>query len=59
MSEDELQKLAFSMPEKQHEKTVHEHKPERYVPCTFALEKFLKEYKKTRSLRTRRRKKPD
>ncbi|EOP1186305.1 TPA: hypothetical protein ACG31H_000304 [Escherichia coli] len=35
---------------RQRRKIAHEHESERFAPCAFALEKFLKEYRKTRPL---------
>ncbi|SQP08764.1 hypothetical protein [Escherichia coli] len=35
---------------REHENMALEHESERFAPCAFALEKFLKEYRKTRPL---------
>ncbi|EOM4340987.1 hypothetical protein ACMVVZ_000120 [Escherichia coli] len=39
-------------------KIAHEHESERFSPCAFALEKFLKEYRKTRPLQVWKRNEP-
>ncbi len=60
MTENELQKLVLSMLEKQRKMTTGKRVHEKFAPCAFALEKYLKEYSsKERTLQAWRRTKPD
>ncbi|EOJ5230498.1 hypothetical protein ACM3E3_004656 [Escherichia coli] len=44
---------------RQRRKIAYEHESERFAPCSFALEKFLKEHRKKLSLQTLERTKSD
>ncbi|HAG8690941.1 hypothetical protein BK344_21880 [Escherichia coli] len=41
---DKLLKKLSSSRKKQRKNAVNEHEPERFAPCAFVLEKYLKEY---------------
>ncbi|EPB3332541.1 hypothetical protein ACRFTG_002002 [Escherichia coli] len=59
MTDKSLKKLSSSK-KKQRKNAVNEHEPERFAPCAFILEKFLKEYsRKIRSLQAWQRIEPD
>ncbi|EOL9278865.1 hypothetical protein PCS78_15220 [Escherichia coli] len=58
MTDKSLKKLSSSK-KKQRKNAVNEHEPERFAPCAFALEKFLKEHRKKLSLQTLERTKSD
>ncbi|MED9867890.1 hypothetical protein RCO02_13715 [Escherichia coli] len=47
MTDKSLKKLSSSK-KKQRKNAVNEHEPERFAPCAFVLEKFLKEYRRTK-----------
>ncbi|EEY1104098.1 hypothetical protein DT309_004997 [Escherichia coli] len=47
MTDESLKKLSSSK-KKQRKNAVNEHEPERFAPCAFVLEKFLKEYRRTK-----------
>ncbi|WP_249539055.1 hypothetical protein [Escherichia coli] len=46
MNDKELKKTPPQTRKGQRKKIAHEHESERFAPCAFALEKFLKEHKK-------------
>ncbi|EFU6027903.1 hypothetical protein HT426_003368 [Escherichia coli] len=50
MNDNELIKTSSPIIKKRRKNIVHESESERFAPCAFALEKFLKEYRKTRPL---------
>ncbi|WP_250668339.1 hypothetical protein [Escherichia coli] len=52
MNDKELKKTPSQTLKGQRKKIAHEHESERFAPCAFALEKFLKEHKKKLSLQT-------
>ncbi|BDO53656.1 hypothetical protein AUQ02_23430 [Escherichia coli] len=59
MTDKSLKKLSSSK-KKQRKNAVNEHEPERFAPCAFILEKYLKEYsRKIRSLQAWQRIEPD
>ncbi|ANO77136.1 hypothetical protein BHF25_05370 [Escherichia coli] len=59
MTDKSLKKLSSSK-KKQRKNAVNEHEPERFAPCAFVLEKYLKEYsRKIRSLQAWQRIEPD
>ncbi|ALL92629.1 hypothetical protein AMK77_12850 [Escherichia coli] len=59
MTDKSLKKLSSSK-KKQRKNAVNEHEPERFTPCAFVLEKYLKEYsRKIRSLQAWQRIEPD
>ncbi|ENY6074809.1 TPA: hypothetical protein ACNTR1_001027 [Escherichia coli] len=59
MTDKSLKKLSSSR-KKQRKNAVNEHEPERFAPCAFVLEKYLKEYsRKIRSLQAWQRIEPD
>ncbi|HAW8352875.1 hypothetical protein [Escherichia coli] len=59
MTDKTLKQLASSR-KKQRKNAVNERAPEKFAPCAFALEKYLKEYsRKMRSLQTWQRAEPD
>ncbi|END4063379.1 hypothetical protein H2998_00795 [Escherichia coli] len=47
MTDKSLKKLSSSR-KKQRKNAVSEQEQERFAPCSFALEKFLKEYRRTK-----------
>ena len=47
MADKTLKQLASSR-KKQRKNAVNERAPEKFAPCAFALEKFLKEYRRTK-----------
>ncbi|MEB7099979.1 hypothetical protein NEM56_25590 [Escherichia coli] len=47
MTDKSLKKLSSSR-KKQRKNAVSEQEQERFAPCAFALEKFLKEYRRTK-----------
>ncbi|HHI6565324.1 TPA: hypothetical protein ACQ72D_002262 [Escherichia coli] len=47
MTDKSLKKLSSSR-KKQRKNAVREHEQERFAPCAFVLEKFLKEYRRTK-----------
>ncbi|EPV8228337.1 hypothetical protein JOW62_20120 [Escherichia coli] len=47
MTDKSLKKLSSSR-KKQRKNAVSEHEQERFAPCAFVLEKFLKEYRRTK-----------
>ncbi|ENA5420069.1 hypothetical protein OM190_13700 [Escherichia albertii] len=59
MNDKELKKTPPQTLKGQRKKIAHEHESERFAPCSFALEKFLKEHKKKLSLQTRERTESD
>ncbi|EOD2616874.1 hypothetical protein O5908_03435 [Escherichia coli] len=58
MADKTLKQLASSR-KKQRKNAVNERAPEKFAPCAFALEKFLKEHRKKLSLQTLERTKSD
>ncbi|EKS5519371.1 hypothetical protein QUQ76_000770 [Escherichia coli] len=48
MNDKELIKTPSTTRKKRCKKIAHEHEPERFAPCAFVLEKFLKEYRRTK-----------
>ncbi|EPT8392141.1 hypothetical protein M1V37_17935 [Escherichia coli] len=58
MTDKSLKKLSSSK-KKQRKNAVNERAPEKFAPCAFALEKFLKEHRKKLSLQTLERTKSD
>ncbi|EES7280409.1 hypothetical protein QMN57_05300 [Escherichia coli] len=46
-------------PARKRRRRKKEHESERFAPCAFALEQFLKEYRETRSLQVWQRTEPD
>ncbi|EOJ9515397.1 hypothetical protein [Escherichia coli] len=50
MNDKELTKTPSPARKKQRTKVAHESESERFAPCAFALEKFLKEHMKKQSL---------
>ncbi|EOX9734423.1 hypothetical protein ACPYQV_005135 [Escherichia coli] len=58
MTDKSLKKLSSSR-EKQRKNAVSEQEQERFAPCAFVLEKFLKEHRKKLSLQTLERTKSD
>ncbi|EEW1326746.1 hypothetical protein EBM35_002914 [Escherichia coli] len=59
MNDKELTKTPSQTLKGQRKKIAHEHESERFAPCAFALEKFLKEHRKKLSLQTLERTKSD
>ncbi|MGA5961512.1 hypothetical protein ACPB1O_06820 [Escherichia coli] len=47
MTDKSLKKLSSSR-KKQRKNAVSKHEQERFAPCAFVLEKFLKEYRRTK-----------
>ncbi|MXF07391.1 hypothetical protein [Escherichia coli] len=59
MTDKESTKTPSPARKRQRKNTAPEHESERFAPCVFALEKFLKEYSsKERSLQAWQRIKP-
>ncbi|MCG0051861.1 hypothetical protein [Escherichia coli] len=58
MTDKSLKKLSSSR-KKQRKNAVSEQEQERFAPCAFALEQFLKEYREKRSLQVWQRTEPD
>ncbi|ENP3114701.1 TPA: hypothetical protein JX752_003049 [Escherichia coli] len=52
MNDKELTKTPSQTLKGQRKKIAHEHESERFAPCSFALEIFLKEHKKKLSLQS-------
>ena len=59
MTDKELTKTLSPARKKQRKNAVNERAPEKFAPCAFALEKFLKEHRKKLSLQTLERTKSD
>ncbi len=52
MSDTESTKTPSPTRKRRRKNIAHEHESERFAPCSFALEKFLKEHRKKLSLQT-------
>lgn len=48
MSDTESTKTPSPTRKRRRKNIAHEHESERFAPCSFALEKFLKEYRRTK-----------
>ncbi|EFH6854303.1 hypothetical protein G3823_005278, partial [Escherichia coli] len=48
MNDKALTKTPSPIRKGRRKKIAHEHESERFAPCAFALEKFLKEYRRTK-----------
>lgn len=59
MSDIESTKTPSPTRKRRRKNIAHEHESERFAPCSFALEKFLKEHRKKLSLQTLERTKSD